>query len=99
MSTVVIHVEMAGAPDRRIHEKDALYGQDHFFGEAHSETVTLKVTPGLKHKLVSFAKAEGYTNLSVTLRELILLGIEYYPEKARTMLQAKLDALEEFTRK
>jgi len=68
--------------DEYVKERDARYGKDHFFGEPHNEPVTVKLTRSMKDTLIEFAKAEGYTNLSVVTRELILLGIEYYPIKA-----------------
>ncbi|MBW2050557.1 MAG: hypothetical protein JRJ09_18830 [Deltaproteobacteria bacterium] len=76
-------------------DRDARYGLDHYFDEPHNEPVTVKFTPSMKRRLQHFAKTKGYTNLSVAVRELIALGLECWPEKARQEALATLKALEE----
>lgn len=80
-----------------IGDQDARYGLDHFFEEPHNEPVTVKFTPSMKKRLETFARTKGYTNLSVAVRELIILGLEAWPEKARKEALATLDALSEIT--
>jgi len=90
---IPIILEFAGD----VGDKDARYGLDHFFEEPHNEPVTVKFTPSMKKRLETFARTKGYTNLSVAVRELIVLGLEYWPAKAREEALATLKALGEIT--
>jgi len=62
--------------------QDARYAGDNFFDEPHNEPVTIKLTSSMKGALVKFAQEEGYTSLGPAVRELIMIGLQYYPLEA-----------------
>jgi len=74
-----------------VKEKDAPYSKDHFFNEPHDEPTTIKLTSSFKKELIEFSKQEGFTSLGPAIRELILLGVKYYPLEASIRANENLE--------
>jgi len=66
---------------------------DDFRGPPHCETVSFKVTEAEKARLDRFRAEEGYPSLSPMVRELIRIGLKYYPVEAYEIATAKREAL------
>jgi len=64
--------------------------KDHFFNEPHDEPTTVKLTASFKNQLIQFAKDEGFTSLGPAIRELLLLGLKYYPLEAKFKADAQM---------
>ena len=60
--------------------------------EPYTEPVTFKLTETQKKQLIEHAKKEGYTSLSLAARDLMALGLEFYPLRNRTMLDVARDS-------
>lgn len=79
MELTIVLVEEDGSEIMEIREQDARYTRDHFLNEPHCEPVTIKLTASLKRKLKEFVADEGYTSLGPAIRELLMIGLNYYP--------------------
>ena len=60
-------------------------GDGHYV-EPYTEPITIKLTETQKKQLIEHAKKEGYTSLSLAARDLMALGLEFYPLRNRTIL-------------
>lgn len=80
-------------PTAKVSEKDAAYGCDHFLDEPHCEALTIKLTETMKRQLEDFTRVEGFTSRGPAIRELLIVGLKYWPLEVYQQTESKRQAV------